>query len=111
VLRQRAKGLVRPPPKRNVSPSHGEDEAEELTTTVAPLEAPVLRARDSRLGITKPSEPEPGPQPLSWEEVDRRSRAGTIEPGSVHPWRRPSSLSRRAITADKITDPFGGQSH
>ena len=82
-----------------------------LITTVAPVEAPILRARDGRLGITKPPVPEAGQQPLSWEEVDRRSRAATIEPGSVHPWRRPWPLSRRAITADKITDPLEGQSH
>ncbi len=76
-----------------------------LTTTVAPFEAPVLRARDGRLGITKPPVPEPGAQPLSWEEVGRRSRAATIEPGTIHPWRRPWQFSRRAIRADKITDP------
>ena len=82
-----------------------------LTTTVAPLEAPVLRARKGRLGITKPPAPEPRQPPLSWEEVDRRSRAATIEPGGIHPWRRPWSLTRHAITADKITDPLRGQSH
>jgi transposase len=74
-----------------------------LRTTAAPLEAPVLRARDGRLGITKSPAPEPGLHPLSWEEINRRSRAATIEPGSVHPWRRPWPLGHHPTN--------GGQNH
>ncbi len=60
---------------------------EKLASQPAPLEAPVLRARNGRLGVTKPPQPEVQ-RLLSWDEVGRRARAATIQPGQIHPWRR-----------------------
>ena len=60
---------------------------ERLASQPAPSEAPVLRARNGRLGITKPPRPE-AQKPLPWDEVERRARAATTPPGHIHPWRR-----------------------
>lgn len=61
---------------------------EKLASQPAPPEAPVLRARDGRLGITKLPAREQVEGPLSWDEVGKRARAATIPPGQIHPWRR-----------------------
>ena len=61
---------------------------EKLASQPAPPEAPVLRARNGRLGVTKLPAREQGGKPLSWDEVEKRARAATIPTGQVHPWRR-----------------------
>ena len=61
---------------------------EKIVSQVAPPEAPVLRARSGRLGITKLPPREQVEGPLSWDEVGKRSRAATTPTGQTHPWRR-----------------------
>lgn len=107
---------------------------EKIASRPAPAEAPVLRARHGRLGITRTAA-EPVDKPLSWEQVRLRARAAQIPPGQTHPWRRyphqqngqtpeqerlpalpshpmlPVSENEATFRADKISELLSGQNH
>jgi transposase len=71
-----------------------------LTTTSAPLEAPLLRARGGRRGSAAAADT---PVPVAPRPLRRRERAvqriGATKPGAKHPWKR--GFQQRG---DKITE-------
>jgi transposase len=71
-----------------------------LTTTTAPLEAPVMRARGGRRGSAPPAD---ASLPVAPRPLLRRDRAvariGGAKPGTNHPWKR--GFQQRG---DKITE-------
>ena len=74
-------------------------QGEQIASQPAPAEAPVLRTRHGRLGITRPPA-EPVDRPLSWEQVRLRARAALVPPGQVHPWRRFPSQQQNGQTPE-----------
>jgi transposase len=70
---------------------------EQLTVVPAPPHMPTIRSRGPQFLVTKPTSRPPTDRPLSWREVQRRSRTAAAlpapgepeRPTPQHPWRRP----------------------
>jgi hypothetical protein len=75
-------------------------QGKQIASRPAPAEAPVLRTRHGRVGITRPPA-EPVDKPLSWEQVRLRARAATAAPGQIHPWRRFPPQQQNGQTPEK----------
>lgn len=58
-----------------------------LTTTTAPHEAPVLRARDGRAKAAPPTRRHETPKPAAGTTTDQPSRPAAPKPRPDHPWR------------------------